>query len=122
MKPETIMVREQGFSTREARASIRIPRGHAQQMSREYCSPGGYDGSVVVAQAWMETPRQTESMQHTMNAGDLQVHSAFFACVTIKSTRQSIVVTTLGSSAHCVAVMRIGGGKSMFFLPVPELL
>jgi hypothetical protein len=45
MEPETIMVREQGLSTREARAPIRSPRGHAQQVSREYCSPGGHDGS-----------------------------------------------------------------------------
>jgi hypothetical protein len=58
MEPETIMVREQGLSTREARAPIRTPRGHAQQVSKEYCSPGWYDGSVAVTQVWMETPRQ----------------------------------------------------------------
>jgi hypothetical protein len=42
MEPETIMVREQGLTTREARAPIRIPRGHAQQVTKEYCICGLY--------------------------------------------------------------------------------
>jgi hypothetical protein len=48
MEPETIMVREQGLTTREARAPIRTPRGHAQQVSKECCFPGLHDGSLAV--------------------------------------------------------------------------
>jgi hypothetical protein len=50
------MVREQGLTTREARAPIGTLRGHTQQVSKEFCFPEVHDDSLAVIriQAWME--------------------------------------------------------------------